>query len=98
MLAFFGYGALLFAACASFGHLLLTRLFRAGDLPALETAVTSVALGLVSFVIGMYAAGAFIGLVAAVTATFKAHEIWARVEWADGSTPVSLPRASEIAP
>jgi paraquat-inducible protein A len=48
--------------------------------------------------IGMYAAGAFIGLVAAVMVTFQSHEIWARVEWADGSTPVSLPHAKELAP
>jgi paraquat-inducible protein A len=48
--------------------------------------------------IGMFAAGAFILLVAAVITTFESHEIWARVEWADGSKPVSLPDAKEVAP
>ena len=33
--------------------------------------------------IGMYAAGAFIGLVAAVMVTFDPREVWKRVEWAD---------------
>src|SRR5438477_4625496 len=34
--------------------------------------------------VGMYAAGAFIFLVAAVMVTFDPREVWKRVEWADG--------------
>ena len=37
--------------------------------------------------VGMYAAGAFIFLLAAVMVTFDAHEVWKRVEWADGTLP-----------
>lgn len=37
--------------------------------------------------IGMYAAGAFIALIAAVMATFDPREIWKRVAWADGTLP-----------
>jgi len=37
--------------------------------------------------IGMYAAGAFVFLLAGVLVTFDAHEAWARVEWADGTIP-----------
>jgi paraquat-inducible protein A len=37
--------------------------------------------------IGMYAAGAFVALVAAVTVTFDPREIWKRVVWADGERP-----------
>jgi paraquat-inducible protein A len=46
--------------------------------------------------IGMYAAGAFIFLLAAVLVTFDAHEVWARVEWADGTRP-SAPVADHVA-
>jgi paraquat-inducible protein A len=37
--------------------------------------------------IGMYAAGAFVFLLAAVLVTFDAREVWKRVEWADGTVP-----------
>ncbi|HTR59108.1 MAG TPA: paraquat-inducible protein A [Casimicrobiaceae bacterium] len=37
--------------------------------------------------IGMFAAGAFVALLAGVTATFDAREVWKRVEWADGTVP-----------
>jgi hypothetical protein len=49
--------ALFSAACASFGQLLLVRLFRLGDLPALESAALSMVLGTVAFVMLMYGAG-----------------------------------------
>jgi paraquat-inducible protein A len=37
--------------------------------------------------IGMYAAGAFVFLLAAVMVTFDPREVWKRVEWADGTLP-----------
>ena len=37
--------------------------------------------------IGMYAAGAFVFLLAAIIVSFEPHEIWSRVEWADGTMP-----------
>jgi paraquat-inducible protein A len=37
---------------------------------------------------GMYAAGAFIFLLAGVLVTFDPQEAWARVEWVDGKCPV----------
>jgi paraquat-inducible protein A len=37
--------------------------------------------------IGMFAAGTFVALVAAVTARLDVHEIWERVEWSDGTRP-----------
>ena len=40
--------------------------------------------------IGMYAAGLFVLLVAAVLASFDPHEVWERVEWADGALPPML--------
>ena len=40
--------------------------------------------------IGMYAAGLFVLLVAAVLAIFDPHEVWERVEWADGELPPML--------
>ena len=40
--------------------------------------------------IGMYAAGLFVLLVAAVLASFDPHEVWKRVEWADGELPPML--------
>ena len=46
--------------------------------------------------IGMYAAGAFIFLLAAVMVTFDAHEVWKRVEWADGTRP-PMPPADDVA-
>ena len=45
------------AACASFGQWLLVRGFGFDDLPALESAVLSMVLGTVGFVMVMYAAG-----------------------------------------
>jgi paraquat-inducible protein A len=38
--------------------------------------------------VGMYAAGAFVFLLAAALVTFDAHEVWARVQWADGTIPL----------
>ena len=40
--------------------------------------------------IGMYAAGAFVVLVAAIMVTFDPREVWKRVEWADGRPPPEL--------
>jgi paraquat-inducible protein A len=37
--------------------------------------------------IGMYAAGLFVVLVAAVIANFDPREVWERVEWANGESP-----------
>jgi len=37
--------------------------------------------------IGMYAAGLFIVLLSGVLVTFDPHEVWKRVEWADGRPP-----------
>src|SRR5215467_2781926 len=45
--------------------------------------------------IGMFAAGAFIGLIAAILVTFDADEIWKRVRWADGRDPPLLPTAAD---
>jgi paraquat-inducible protein A len=39
--------------------------------------------------IGMYAAGAFIFLLAAVQVTFNPREVWKRVEWADSTRPAA---------
>jgi paraquat-inducible protein A len=39
--------------------------------------------------IGMYAAGAFVFLLAAVLVTLDPREVWARIEWADGTLPPS---------
>ena len=49
--------------------------------------------------IGMYAAGAFIFLLAGVLVTFDPHEVWKRVEWADGTHPAppAEPEAAEAA-
>ena len=44
--------------------------------------------------IGMYAAGLFVLLVAAVLVSFDAHEVWERVEWADGELPPMLRNAA----
>jgi hypothetical protein len=46
------------AACVSAGHLVLGRVFRVRGRPVLETVVTSAALGLIVFTIGMYLVGA----------------------------------------
>jgi len=40
--------------------------------------------------IGMYAAGVFIVLLSAVLVTFDPHEVWKRVEWADGEPAPEL--------
>jgi paraquat-inducible protein A len=37
--------------------------------------------------IGMYAAGAFVFLLAAVLVTLDSREVWARIEWAEGTLP-----------
>jgi len=48
--------------------------------------------------IGMYAAGAFVALVAAVMVTFDPREVWKRVEWADGRPPSELTQSAEGGP
>lgn len=55
--AMWAWGLYLSAACVSAGFWALTRLFRVSDLPTLETVVQSAALGLVVFVLGMFAGG-----------------------------------------
>jgi hypothetical protein len=55
--AMWALGLFLAAACVSTGFVFLTRVFRVGDLPTIETLVGSAALGLVVFTLGMYAAG-----------------------------------------
>ena len=47
--------------------------------------------------IGMYAAGAFIFLLAAVQVTFNPREVWKRVEWADGTPPLAISETEEAA-
>jgi len=37
--------------------------------------------------VGMFAQGAFVGLIAAVIVTFDPREVWVRVRWADGTVP-----------
>jgi paraquat-inducible protein A len=37
--------------------------------------------------IGMYAAGLFVALMAAILVSFDPHEVWKRVAWADGEAP-----------
>jgi paraquat-inducible protein A len=37
--------------------------------------------------IGMYAVGALVVLLAAISITFDPREVWRRVEWADGRAP-----------
>jgi len=36
---------------------------------------------------GMYAVGALVVLLAAISITFDPREVWRRVEWADGRVP-----------
>jgi len=43
--------------------------------------------------IGMYAAGAFVFLLAAVLVTLDPREVWARIEWADGTLPLTAASA-----
>jgi len=40
--------------------------------------------------VGMYAAGLFVVLVAGVLAIFDPHEVWERIDWADGELPPML--------
>ena len=40
--------------------------------------------------IGMYAVGALVVLLAAISITFDPREVWRRVEWADGRVPSDL--------
>jgi len=53
-----GWIGLFTAACASFGQFVLVRWMRLRDLPVLESAVLGMAVGVVAFVMAMYAAGA----------------------------------------
>lgn len=41
--------------------------------------------------VGMFAAGGFIFLLGAVLVTFDVHEVWARIEWSDGTVPTPTP-------
>jgi paraquat-inducible protein A len=47
--------------------------------------------------VGMFAAGMFVVLIAAVEARLDVHEIWERVEWADDPR-LPLPHANGVAP
>jgi paraquat-inducible protein A len=42
--------------------------------------------------IGMFAVGALIVLIAAMTVSFDPHEVWTRVRWADGEVPQAADR------
>lgn len=53
-----GWVATLNLACVSFGQLVIVRVLKLRNLPALESAVFSMALGLVCFVIALYIGGA----------------------------------------
>ena len=46
--------------------------------------------------IGMYAAGAFIALLAAVMVAFDPREVWQRVRWADGSFPSAFAAGADM--
>jgi paraquat-inducible protein A len=41
--------------------------------------------------VAMFALGALVFLLAAIQASFEPHEIWSRVEWADGTLPPGHP-------
>ena len=56
--ALWGWVASLNLACLSFGQLVLVRGLKLRNLPALESAVYSMAIGLVCFVIALYVGGA----------------------------------------
>ena len=43
--------------------------------------------------VGIYSVGVLILLLAAIAATFDRHEVWTRVQWADGSLPPPEPDA-----
>jgi len=57
VLLLWGYTLLLHCACVASGHAVLWRVFRLRRLPVLETWLTSMALGLVGFVLALYAVG-----------------------------------------
>ncbi len=56
--AIVGWVALFNAACLSFGQLVLFRLLKVREVPPLESAVLAMTIGVVAFVLGMYAGGA----------------------------------------
>ena len=56
--ALWGWVATLNLACVSFGQLVLVRVLKLRNMPALESAVYSMAIGLVCFVIALYIGGA----------------------------------------
>ena len=58
LLTLFGWILVFSLACVCFGHLLLRRLLKLHDLPLLETFVHSMVVGVVAFVLFMYAGGA----------------------------------------
>ena len=47
--------------------------------------------------VGIFAVGVLIVLLAAIAATFDRHEVWTRVQWADGSLPPPEPDAPPAA-
>ena len=46
--------------------------------------------------IGMFAAGALVVLIPAMTVSFDPQEVWKRVEWADGEPPPELSSAGPV--
>jgi len=82
--------------CLSFGQFLLTRVLKLRDVPALESAVLSMASGVVMFALGMYAGGALgwyttffaISLTLLMTA-IGARDLWpvAKQLWAEWHAP-----------
>jgi paraquat-inducible protein A len=48
--------------------------------------------------IGMFAAGALVLLIAAMTVSFDPHEVWQRVEWASGAMPPGLSDSQSTVP
>src|ERR1017187_2691774 len=58
LLILWSYCAVLNVACLAFGHPILFRWLKVRDRPALETLITSVAVGLVAFTMVMFVAGA----------------------------------------
>src|SRR6266545_504154 len=57
LLTIYTWDLLLTVSCASFGHLVVTKLLRLGELPGLEKLALSLPVGLVGFVLAMYAGG-----------------------------------------
>jgi paraquat-inducible protein A len=41
--------------------------------------------------VGIFSVGVLILLLAAIAATFDRHEVWTRVQWADGTLPPAPP-------